>query len=114
MMWERMKGLLEPALDGTHTMDDVLAEIQAGSAQLWAFERSAVVTQLAAYPKGSALRVWLAGGDLEELTDNIHILDDFGRDHGCVRIEIDGRKGWQRTLAPFGYRPERVVLVKEL
>ena len=31
-------------------------------------------------------------------------LEAWARGAGCARITLDGRKGWARVLAPFGYR----------
>lgn len=109
--WSRCARYLEPALDGC-TLTDVFERILDERARLWPLERSAVVTEILSYPRLRACRVWLAGGDLEELRRNLHVLDAYARACSCDRIEIDARRGWQRVLTD--YELSRVVLTKEL
>lgn len=109
--WDRCAPYLEPALDGC-SLEDVHAAIRDGRARLWPLERSAAVTEILRYPRLRALRVWLAGGDLDELRRNMGTLDAYARACGCDRIEVDARKGWQRVLTD--YEMTRVVLTKEL
>lgn len=110
--WERCRPLLEPALDGTWTMEAVRDELLRGRAKLWPMERSAAVTQLHDYPAGRVCRVWLAGGDLDELRDGLEVLDRYAREQRCTRIEIEGRPGWERVLD--GYEKRRVILTKDI
>lgn len=110
--WTRAAPLLEPALDGSYTLDDVRAELAAGRAQLWTLPQSAVVTQVHHYPRLRVLRVWLAGGDLDELRRNTHRLDDVARQFGCDAVELEARKGWSRVMDD--YDTLKVVLRKEL
>lgn len=109
--WPRCAAYLEPALDGC-SLGDVYRALEDERARLWPLERSAVVTEIVQYPRLRACRVWLAGGDLDELRRNLPTLDEYARACGCDRIEIDARKGWQRVLT--GYELTRVVLTKEL
>ena len=110
--WEHAKPLLEPALDGTYTIDDVKREIDANRAELWWLGSAAVVTQIMQYPAKRCLRVWLAGGDLDTIKRAAPALDDIARELGCSRIEIEGRKGWERALD--GYDTQRLVLSKDV
>lgn len=110
--WERCRRYLEPAIDEAWTLDAVEAEILVGRAVFWPMERSAVVTQIHSYPKGRVLRIWLAGGDLDELLHYLPAADGYAREQGCIAVELEGRVGWERVLE--GYRKRRVVLSKEL
>lgn len=110
--WDRCRYWLDAALDGTHTIEDVRAEIENGTAQFWPMPKSAAVTLVQDYPRGRVLRVWLAGGDLEDLRKHLVVLDNYGREQGCCAIELEGRKGWERVLP--GYRATRVVMRKEI
>lgn len=103
---------MEPALDGTHTLDDVYDEVAAGRAQFWPFANSAVVTVVNVSPRARTLRIWLAGGELGELLAALARADEYARYRLCDRIEIDGRKGWARVME--GYQESRVVLTKEV
>lgn len=110
--WDRCKAYLEPALDANYTLADVWEEISNDRAQFWPLTRSAVVTQILTFPRRRVLRVWLAGGDLDELRWALGHADDIARSRGCSAIEIDGRKGWARALT--GFEPTRIVLTREI
>ena len=110
--WERVKGFLEPALGDTHTLDDVYEEIVNHRAELWPLPNGALVTQVASYPRKRVLRVWLAGGDLDEFKRGVPFLDDIARELGCDGIEIEGRKGWERVL--MDYTVKSVFLTKDV
>lgn len=110
--WERCKGWLEPACEDGWTIDAVEAEIREQRATFWPMANSAAVTQVMDYPKGKVLRVWLAGGDLNELTHFLPAGENYARMNGCIGVEMEARPGWERVLK--GYRKHAVVLVKEL
>lgn len=110
--WERCKKHLSGALAGLWTLDAVEQEIRAGRAVLWPLERSAVVTQIHAHPNGRVLRLWLAGGDLNELLHFLPAADNYARAQGCIAVEVEGRPGWEKKLV--GYEKRRVILTKEL
>lgn len=99
--WPRCAVWLEPALDGTYGIDDVRADIDAGRAQLWPLERSAAVTRIHDCPKQSILRIWLAGGAMDDLLANMWKLEAFAREVGCTAIELEGRRGWERVMPDF-------------
>lgn len=110
--WERCKSHLEGALGGLWSLGAVEREIREHRAVFWPLEKSAVVTQVHAHPNGRVLRIWLAGGDLDELLHFFPAVDEYAREQGCVQVEIEGRPGWERVLP--GYEKRWVVLVKEL
>lgn len=112
MTWATHKHYLEPALDGTYSLEDVEHEIDNERAQFWPFPHGAVVTQVCEYPLLRVLRVWLAGGQLHEMERGFDFLEDVAREFNCSRIEIDGRKGWGRVMT--GYTETRVVYTKEV
>ena len=111
--WAEFAHHLEPALDGSFTLADVEELIRADpNVVFWPLKRSAVVTEILHYPALRSCRVWLAGGDLDELLHFLPALDNYARSEGCTRIELDGRKGWHRVLE--GYEFQRVTLTKDL
>ena len=111
--WESKAKHLEAALEKGWSIDDVKAEIDAGRAQFWPLPNSAVVTQVLEQPQRNVLRIWLAGGDMDELqfAQSGHAVD-YARERGCSVIEVDGRKGWSRALK--GFQETRRVLEMEL
>src|SRR3954470_6587026 len=103
--WRRCRPWLEAALEydgGFYGIEDIRAEVEAGEAQFWPGERSAVVTQVWPFPKVRALHYWLAGGELSELRDTLQpTIEAWAAGQGCTRAIIAGRRGWLRTLNDF-------------
>lgn len=113
--WERLWPVLEPALDyagHTHDEADLIEAIAAGTLQFWPGEKSAIVTELVSYPRFGALRFFLAGGDLAELKEMEGRVIEWAQHYGCARVEIGGRRGWQRALP--GYTRLCTVLAKPI
>ena len=116
--WDRCGPWISAALrytgePPTHTLDDVLQAVRKGQMQFWPAERSAAVTEIAVYPRVVAVRIFLAGGDLEDLRGVEARIADWAKTIiRAQRIEICGRAGWQRALT--GYRAASTWLCKEI
>ena len=94
------------------TEPEVLADLAANRAHLWLGDGAAMVLQLLRPPP--VAHIWLAGGDLAGLMAMRGGLEAWARSQGCEAITINGRRGWQRVLGPFGYVPDGVELRKAL
>jgi hypothetical protein len=108
---------IEAALEysgGTHDFDDVKRSIIAGRMQLWPGKQSAAVTEVVEYAKKKVLHIFLAGGDMDELIDMIDSAAAWGRTQGCTSLTMSGRKGWERALAPSGFKPVMIVLERAI
>ena len=113
--WARCEKYIEAALKyahDSHQLGDVRKSVEQGTAQFFPFEKSAMITEIVDYPNKSVCRIWLAGGDLEELVEAEKKICDWARRHGCDGIEIIGRHGWKKVLKD--YLPTSTVLVKDL
>jgi hypothetical protein len=110
--WRRCAPWLARALDGSHALGDVLGAVLRGEVEFWPGERSAAVGEVVEHPRRRDYHVWLAGGDLAELTDMERSASAFARALGCDRITIHGRRGWARALKD--YRPVYLALAKDL
>lgn len=110
--WRRCAPFLAPALDGSHTLDDIWAGVASGEFHFWPGRRSAAVGELVQHPRRRDYHVWLAGGDLRELIEMERSASAFARALGCDRITLHGRKGWARALKD--YRPAWLALSKDL
>ncbi len=112
--FDRCAPWLQTALDrdiGTHEIDDVWRFIEAGKAQLWPGEKSAVVTALEYHPRKVVLRYWLCGGDLEDCLKLEPGIEEWAKSAGAKTVVIGGRAGWLKALK--GYRKAGVYLAKD-
>lgn len=112
---EQLRQWLQPALDrggNTHSFEDVIAEIQAGTMQLWTGPKGAAVTMIYDFPRKRFLHVFLAGGELDQVRDFVPSMEEFGRLNGCTQMSLAGRRGWARVLE--GWNPGHAVLIKEI
>lgn len=112
--WDRCKHYIQDALEysgGSHTIDDVMLSVESGKAQFFPLDKSAIITEIVDYPQKAMCRIWLAGGDLDELMDAEKAIAHWAKANGCAGMEIVGRKGWSRQLKD--YRETSVVLMKD-
>lgn len=110
--WARAVPILQGALERGGTQGFSLAEVreavEAGRAQFWPGRRSAGVSEVT-----RDFHIWLFGGQLSEMWAMERAVSEWARAQGCGRITIKGRKGWERVMAPLGYRT-KTLLVKDL
>lgn len=116
--WARCRPWLEAALEydgGFHGLADVRAAVEAGEAHFWPGVRSAVVTQFWDFPRLKAIHYWLAGGELDEIVEQMQpTINAWGRAHGCEKSIICGRLGWKKPLAACGYEPLWLGMARSL
>jgi len=113
--YERLMHHVEAALEyagNSHTALDVLDAIRSGKAQFFPYENSVIVTEIVDYPQKTSCRIWLAGGDMDELMEAEKEVAEWARGLGCSSMEIIGRKGWERQLNE--YQATATLLMKEL
>lgn len=108
--------LLEKAVErfgGAFEKHHIWAEIEAERAQLFATPNAALVSRVEMYPTGmKELRLWLGGGDMDDLLKMQPIVVQFARSVGCKRMLIEGRPGWARVFKDA--KPLAVTLVQEI
>jgi hypothetical protein len=117
--WAECAPLIEKALlyaDGKYTIDDIYKFIKEKTMQLWVGKRDekieiAFVTQIICYPTHKRLLMFAYAGD------NIHdwlelkpLVTEYAKWKNCTKLDIYGRPGWERVLAPKGYKKIHTVL----
>lgn len=98
---DRCRPWIEAALEhdaGTHTIDDVLAEIEAGRMQLWPAPDGCVVTEIVTYPRKRVVNICYAGGTLAQIMDMVPSIKAWAQAQGCDSATMRGRPGWLRVL----------------
>lgn len=109
---------LQKALDlagNTHTLYDVVEQIQRGDAQLWTQDEALIVTEVLQYPQRKAVRFWLATGELLDCIRLSRQIVKWAKNEGCSLAIIEGRRGWVRALRDEeGWTEKMTVLTREL
>jgi len=106
---------LKPALDlahGTHEQRDIFDGLVCGEFQLFKGSKSAALTEVIKYPRLRSVRVFIAGGDLEELVSIEEEITSWAREINAQRVEICGRRGWLRALTD--YEESSTVMSKDI
>lgn len=98
----------------THSVEDVLDQIERGAAQVWIRDGSLIVTEIHDYPQKKVLHFWLATGEIASVVSLSHRILAEGKKMGCVQATLAGRKGWERVLGADGWNPMLRVMSKEI
>lgn len=111
--WPQIEGALDAAPElwqGTFSKEMMLAGVEQGAAQIWAVGKGTTVylvllTQIFNTPVDRVLQVvWAWGNGLRAAMPQLDAeLDRFAERSGCQRIEVIGRKGFERMLRPLGF-----------
>lgn len=122
--WPLVSPFLQPAVDitkGRWSMSALLDMIQDDQASLWICHHpehkleAALVTQVVEYPTGKLMLsvLFLGGEGLPSfLPSVVEKLVSFALYRGASGIELQGRPGWVRSLAPYGVKPNGTQLIE--
>lgn len=118
-VWRHVSHFIDAAYRETdRIMPDMLPWLREGKGLLWVvWDGSmfvcAVVTSLEPHLSGLSCRVAACGGNgMGEWLHHMVEIEDYARREGCVKVWLEGRKGWSRALE--GYRPFTVSMEKRL
>ena len=89
----------------THTIEDVLAKVEAGRAAYWENGDGAAVVEILAYPRLRVLNFWLLSGVLRDVLAMEDEICAWGRENGATVATASGRAGWGRIGEPRGWIP---------
>lgn len=113
LMLKRMERALREA-GGTHTLHDLLHEIEIGAKQSFAYGSTWVITHILDFPRKRVLELFMVIGissELQILEDQIVI---FGKKIGADCIRTQGRRGWKHKATEMGWKHTHNVFIKEL
>lgn len=109
------------AWDDTATVDGVREDLERGALQLWVLldqndvVRMSIMTRVTLCDVGRVMSiVWAHGKEVEEILHYLDAVEAAAKDIGCVRLEVRGRKGWERVLKKQGYDYKYQVVAKDL
>ena len=106
--------------DGRWSTEQLLADVEAGKVLVWIVSRDEkIVGVFTVRVIESGVR-WIliedcAGDDLASwIMPALNAVETWARELGATQIVIEGRKGWERMLRPYGYESKRIQAVKRL
>jgi hypothetical protein len=107
--------LIQSVLDRneTHDLVDIYTGLEAGLLQIWSPPEAVLVTEIVVYPKLKALNVFLAAGNKENIIEILPSVEQFAKAEGCSRLQMTGRKGWERVFQTYAEK-ESVTLTRNL
>ncbi len=118
-LWPVVENHLERAIEragGRISGQTVMKSILDGTHLLWIISdgdkiSAAMVTRIAEYPLKKMLVVEsLGGSELKHwLPVAFNALKGYAKDMSLSGIEMYGRSGWTRALAPYGWRQSMVL-----
>ncbi len=100
---------------GELTVDDVIEGLARNEYALLEFTAGFLVICTIDFPAYRALKVCIAYGLInDEQPFIMNLLEALAKDLGCSHVMIEGRRGWARQLAQFGYAEQYVVVTKKV
>ena len=107
--------------DGAFTATSVYNDAMSGFHTIWILVRNDVIvmmltTRIVQYPAKRGLAIdWVGGGDLTAVIEiALDSLMQYARRNSCHEIEGCGRKGWEKWLAPHGWKHQHVAYKLEI
>lgn len=121
-VWPLAMPLLAPAVErseGRYDLRAVHDRLRQKQSLLWLVRTgtdvaAAFTTRDAVYPRATYLCVDFLGGDRlsEWVATADQVLTEYAAEAGFAGVEMLGRPGWLRTLDPFGWKQNAVMLTK--
>lgn len=111
---------LEKSL-GELALEDLLRSCEQNLAQMWCILSGSeivgtIITEIIDYPNVSTLRIIALSGDY--FSDWVELayseLVKYSKEHKLKRLDLVGRPGWVKRLAPLGFKQAYTVVVKEI
>ena len=122
-IWDQVEPILGKSLStahGRYTMKSILREIVNFEQHLWiVFDDdkkiiAALTTRFVNYPDKRLLAGQFLGGEkiMQWRDSMLETLERWAKDNNCDGVEMTGRKGFTKVLAPHGWTPEYTVFEK--
>lgn len=100
------------------SVQDVVADVVLDKLQLWVCGEGEIMllSCFVTYPQTRVFQVsWCAGEGLKYYLDDIIIsMVRFAASHHIKRLEVIGRKGWEKIFAKHNFKFRQVVLVRDI
>ena len=124
LFWPQVERLLDarPELwNRAFTKETLFEWIMSNRMQLWVVHtknvvRLAMLTQFYVTPTSNVGQVWWAQGEgLRAMLPMLSLmLEKFAGERGATRVEVVGRKGLEKVLAPLGFEFESATYSRKI
>lgn len=125
IVWSSVAKVLKKSVGtarGKYEVDDLYPLLKDEELVLWVVSDqdgevvAAITTRLILYPQASAMAMdWIGGTRMKEwLPMAQERISEHARRHNCKYLEGYGRKGWDRWLRKYGWKPDYIAYKMEL
>lgn len=125
LVWPKVKDMVTKAIehsDGKFNTDDLYKLLQDKACQLWvAYNHESkqivgvAITEIIVYPNEKRLNFFvLTGTDFAKLYELSEPIYAFARAHNCKKADVIGRPGWEKVLAPYGFKKIHTIVSIDL
>jgi len=113
--WERFKPQFAEAMrESPHSVEDLERSIGQGRTMFFPGKNAAITAEKAVYGSEAFFQVTWSVGDMDEILSLAPGVEAVGRLLGCSSMLVEGRRGWEKVLAPLGYGFWSITLKKAL
>jgi hypothetical protein len=98
----------------TLALEDVVIGLQEGRFQMFWNEHGCCICQVVQTPRWRYLDCFVVAGELPGVMDLQPQVEAHARSQGCRWMETTARAGWKKVLPSFGWKPKKILFVKEL
>jgi len=126
-VWPKVSEIMERSVktaEGKYKVEDLYPEIMDNQIVLWIVADhdrddeiiAAITTRLIEYPQGNSMAMdWIGGTRMKDwLPMAQESISRYAKDHKCKYLEGYGRKGWDRWLRKYGWKPDYIAYKMEL
>ena len=126
-VWSKVSEIMERSVktaEGKYKVEDLYPEIMDNQIVLWIVADhdrddeiiAAITTRLIEYPQGNSMAMdWIGGKRMKDwLPLAQESISRYARDHKCKYLEGYGRKGGDRWLRKYGWKPDYIAYKMEL
>lgn len=109
----RYKPQIEAALkhaDNSYTFDQIVHGVLSGKLRFFPNGDSFALMEIHTYPNWRSFHCFLAGGKLSEILELQPLMLEHGKELGCKRLTLTGRRGFGRVLKKHGWELSHVQM----
>lgn len=114
IVFDKIKKALDRT-DGEVTPHKILNELHNSTMHLWVTDDAGLcaVTQINTYDNGKKYLCYVivSSDELDKYRHFEEVVNEWGKEHGCIGSELYGRVGWMKVLKD--YKPVHVLMRKD-